>query len=83
MYLTVREIRVWSYEDFASNGVVTNASLSSLTRIIGPIDDYCISSPSTSCKEKGDYEKETGALYLNLGSVKTLSGIWALFGNLA
>jgi hypothetical protein len=45
MYLDVREIRVWSQEDFASNGIIINSNLESVPRMVGPIDDFCILKP--------------------------------------
>lgn len=49
--------------------------------MVGPIDDYCLLNPTLShCIDAGDYEKLIGAFYIDLGSVKTLSGIWVLFG---
>jgi hypothetical protein len=45
MYLTVREIRVWSHKDLASNGIIKNSSLLNVPRMVGPIDDFCILNP--------------------------------------
>jgi len=56
IYLTVREIRVWSQIDFASTGFIFNANLSSVPRMVGPIDDFCIlNSTNGNCYSEGDY----------------------------
>ena len=83
IYLTVREIRVWSQEDLASSGVVIDPENYNIDRMVGPLDNFCILQLGVyfSCKDKGDHEMNVATFYLDLGSEKTLSGIWVLFGN--
>jgi hypothetical protein len=69
--LVIREIRVWSEKDLASQGDgITNGD----PLFAGRTLDYCI---QNACNY---FEASTNNFYVDLGSSKLTTGIWVLFG---